>query len=242
MKSTIKKSVLLLALLTITVSRAQSEKIKGNGNVTKKAITTTNYDEVRVSGFFDVSLVAGTEGQITIEGEENLLDYIECKVNDKALQISVKKDKRICPRAGKSITVTVPFESLNNVTLAGSGDIVSKQTIKSEKFATTLAGSGNITLDIDAQEMAAKVTGSGDMTLKGKVRALTCSVTGSGNLDAFSLQSGNVDSTVAGSGNCKVNCSDSLQARVVGSGDIDYQGEPKKKDTKVTGSGSISKA
>jgi hypothetical protein len=31
----------------------------------------------------------------------------------------------------------------------------------------------------------------------------------------------------------------SLKARVTGSGDIDYKGNPEKKDTKVTGSGDI---
>lgn len=235
--------IALAALLSFSaIVSAQSDKIKGNGKVTKKDITTTSYDEVRVSGFFDVNLIAGSEGKITIEGEENLLNYVECVVDGDALQIRVEKGKKISTSLNKSITVTVPFESLSNVTLAGSGDINSKQTIKSSKFTTTLAGSGDINLDVEAQEVNAKVTGSGNMTLKGKAKELACSVTGSGDLDAAGLESGNVDSTVAGSGNCKVYCTDFLQAKVVGSGDIDYKGEPKKKETKVTGSGSISKA
>lgn len=237
------KLIPLLAVLSVTViASAQSDKIKGNGNVIKKNISTSDYDEVRVSGFFDVNLVAGSEGKITIEGEENLLDYVECVVDGGALEIRVEKGKKISTSLNKGITLTVPFESLNSVTLSGSGDVTSKQTIKASKFTTTLAGSGDIKLDIDATDVEAKVTGSGNMTLKGNTGQLNCSVTGSGDLDAFALESNNVESNVAGSGNCKVNCTGSFQARVVGSGDIDYKGDPKKKDTKVTGSGSINKA
>jgi hypothetical protein len=236
-----KQSIILAALLITAFAGAQ-DKIKGNGDVTKKTVSTSNYDEVKVAGFFDVTLIAGSEGKIVVEGESNLIEYVECKVEGNALRIGVEKGKKISPSMGKTITVTVPFESLNEVTLAGSGDVTSKSTIKSTDFTTTLSGSGDIKLNIDAKKVDAKVTGSGNMTLDGKAGDLVCGVTGSGDLDAFGLDSTNVDSTVTGSGNCKVHCSDFLQAKVTGSGDIDYKGEPKKKDTKVHGSGTISKA
>jgi type 1 fimbria pilin len=122
---------------------------------------------VKISGFFDVHLIAGSEGKITVEGESNIIEFIECKVDGNSLTIGVEKGKRISPSAGKSITVTVPFESLNEVTLAGSGDVTSKSTIKATDFTTTLSGSGDIKLHVDAQQVNAKVTGSGNMTLKG---------------------------------------------------------------------------
>jgi len=236
------KSIALLfgALIITTVAVAQ-DKIKGNGNVTTKNISTSDYDKVIVSGFYDVDLVEGTEGKITIKGEENLLEFVAIEVKDNILRIGTEKGKRISPGMGKTITVTVPFQSLGEVSLAGSGDINSKATIKASKFTTSLSGSGDVKLTVDAKDVSSKVTGSGDLTIKGKADNLNCEVTGSGDLDAFGLQSANVDSSVTGSGNCKVYCTDFLMARVTGSGDINYKGDPKKKDTKVHGSGSISK-
>ncbi len=235
------RSIILTTILLVAAVSGAQEKIKGNGNMTQKTVSTAAYDQVNVSGFFDVNLIAGSEGKITVEGESNIIEFIECKVDGNSLTIGVEKGKRISPSAGKSITVTVPFESLNEVTLAGSGDVNSKSTIKSADFTTTLSGSGDVKLSIDAKQVNAKVTGSGNMTLKGNSGDLICGVTGSGDLDAFGLDSNNADATVTGSGNCKVNCSGFLQAKVTGSGDIDYKGEPKKKDTKVHGSGAISK-
>lgn len=237
-----KATILLTAALFISTVAGAQEKIKGNGNVSKKTVTTADYDQIHISGFFNVTLIAGTEGKITIEGESNIIAFVDCKVDGNSLNIGVEKGKRISPSAGKTITVTVPFESLSQITLSGSGDVTAKSTIKSTDFSTTLSGSGDIRLAIEAQKIEAKVTGSGNMALSGKADELSCVVTGSGDLSAFSLQTGNADTLVTGSGNCKVNCTDLLKARITGSGNIDYKGDPKKKDMKVDGSGTISKA
>jgi len=233
---------ILIGLFLASIAVSAQSKIEGNGNITTKKVSTAQYDKISVSGFYDVVLVSGTEGNITIEGESNLLDHVDVTVQNGTLRIATKEGKRLRLSKGANIVLTVPFESLNEVTLTGSGDVKTKNTIKAISFETKVTGSGDISLDLEAEKVNAEVTGSGDLVLKGKTAEFTCKVTGSGDLNAFELTSGNVISSVAGSGDCKVYCSDSLNARVNGSGDIQYKGDPKRKDTKVAGSGSISKA
>ena len=62
---------------------------------------------------------------------------------------------------------------------------------------------------------------------------------GSGDIKAIELVSENAKVNVSGSGDIKVNCTEFIEARVAGSGDIEYKGNPKKVDTKVAGSGTI---
>ena len=238
-----KKSItsIILAFLSITMVHAQ-DKLKGNGTIISKSIATAGYDKISISGFFDIELIAGEEGKIIVEGEENLVGFIQIDVDSNLLKIGIQKGKHLTTSKGKKIVITVPFETLNEVSLAGSGDVITKSKITTNQFSTTLSGSGDINLQIDATNITAKLSGSGNITLKGKSENFNCTVLGSGDINATELVSTNVDSTITGSGDCKVFCSEFLQARVNGSGDIDYSGNPKKKDTKVTGSGSISKA
>ena len=70
---------------------------------------------------------------------------------------------------------------------------------------------------------------------------LEASVTGSGDFYGFDLEVNDTDVSVTGSGDAKVVCNVNLKARVTGSGDIMYKGNPKTEDTKVAGSGSIKK-
>ena len=239
-----KKTILLAALMLSAVSNAQwsSGKITGNGKIVSKKMSTSDYDKVDVSGFLDVDLVPGKEGNIDINGEENLLEFVTVEVVQHTLKIYIDKGKNIRPSKGKTIRITVPYESLDGVSLTGSGDVNSKGTIKTNIFEAKLTGSGDVKLDVEAKSTTAAMTGSGDLTLQGKTQNFECRITGSGDLNASELVSNDVNAALSGSGDCKVNCSGNLVARVSGSGDVTYKGDPKKKDTKVSGSGSIQKS
>ena len=243
MKSTIKTAlVFIVTILISTTVNAQwnSKKIKGNGNVKTITRTTSEYDAIKCAGSMDYILVKGTEGQIKIEGEENLLEYVITEVKDNTLKVRLEKGVHLKSSLNKSIKITIPFKDINAVALAGSGDLWNTDTIKATNLDVALAGSGDLTLDVDATTVDGSLAGSGDLVLKGKTDNFEASVAGSGDLSAFGLQANNTEVSVAGSGDAEVVSNTSLKARVSGSGDIQYRGNPSKEDTKVVGSGSIS--
>lgn len=244
MKKTFKLFV-FSALLISFIGNAQwssNNKIKGNGKVVSETRTTSDYDAIKVAGSFDVDLVAGKEGKIIIKGEGNLVSAIKVEVEDNVLKIYVEKGTNIRPSMGKKIEVTVPFEKISEVSLAGSGNIQSKNAIKNDKFTAKLAGSGNFNLEVNSTNLELNLSGSGNINLKGSSDSLTTKLAGSGNIEASNLKAKNVDANVSGSGNSRVNCAENLTARIAGSGDIKYTGNPEKRDVKVSGSGSITKA
>ncbi len=241
-----KKSILLFAFTALFVSgsiNAQDKtKLQGNGKVVTETRTTGDYDAIQISGFFDVDLVAGKEGKITIQGEENLLPAIKVEVENNSLKVYVERSTNIRTSSNKKIQITIPFEKISELSLAGSGEIQSKDIIKNDKFSIKLSGSGNFTLPVDTNNLELNVSGSGNVHLKGTASNFSAKLSGSGNIDAANLKSKVVEANVSGSGNSKVACDESLTARVSGSGNIRYVGNPEKKDTKVSGSGTITKS
>ena len=236
-----KKSILLTGLLfCISFSYAGGKKIKGNGKMTTITRSTSDYDGIKCAGSFDYILVKGTEGEISIEGEENLLEYIITEVRDNQLFVKTKKNIYLRPSNNKTVKITIPFKDVSNVSLAGSGDLWNEDVITSNNLEVALAGSGDVVLNIEASNTEGKIAGSGDLTLKGSTNKLEAKVAGSGDFHGFNLQSNHTVVSVAGSGDAEVVSNESLKARVAGSGDIEYRGNPKTEDTKVSGSGSIS--
>ncbi len=234
------KKIILLAILSISIQvNAQwfNKTIKGNGNVITKTIKTDDYESVIVSGFFDVFLVAGTEGNISIKAEDNLMKYIIVESNNGRLKI--KLEKNINLKTKKGIYITVPFADLEEVILNGSGDIISKNTIKTDDFTTKLSGSGDINLDIDADKVTSKISGSGDITITGNSAELNTSITGSGDFVSKALKTNNVKVIVTGSGDATVYADAKIDAKVIGSGDIVFYGNPAYETTKIIGSGDI---
>ncbi len=231
-----------IGIISLSCSAQWGKTVKGNGNNVTIERNTGDYDGVSVSGWFDVDLVAGSEGTLKLEGEENLLEYIITEVKNGKLVIKTEKGVNLKTSNWKSgIRITVPVESINAVSMSGSGDIVGKTKLKSNNFSTAMSGSGDITLDIETNSLSASMSGSGDITLSGSTTDFEATVSGSGDIEAYELEADHVNATVSGSADIQVTANKSIKARVSGSGDISYRGNPEKIDTKTSGSGDISK-
>ena len=169
------------------------------------------------------------------------MEYIKTEVKDGKLVIKTRKGVNLKPSSWKSgILVVVPVESIDGVSLSGSGDITSRTTLKSDSFETRISGSGDIVLDVEANSVEASMSGSGDMKLNGKASDFEVQVSGSGDISAYGLEADHVTVQVSGSADVEVTAKQSIKARVSGSGDISYRGNPGKIDTKSSGSGDIS--
>ncbi|EOX3351017.1 DUF2807 domain-containing protein, partial [Vibrio cholerae] len=97
---------------------------------------------------------------------------------------------------------------------------------------------------VDVTELSAKhfeitVNGIGKASLTGQVAFFNASLNGLAELDAANLKSEDGRVEVNGAGIAKLNVSSELNARVNGSGSVEYLGAPVNLKTEVNGSGSI---
>ena len=219
-----KKTAVLVALLSIAMANAQNwdkEKITGNGNLTTISRTTESYDEISVTGSFNVELVSGKEGNITINGDANIINHIVTEVKGSTLEIHFEKNNNYSYNS--KLIITVPFEEISAVSLTGSGTIQSKECINAKKLDINFTGSGDGNFNINSANLKLTLAGSGDLKITGTTQDLDAKVAGSGDIDCSKLEAQNADVNVAGSGDLKVNCSKDLTANVAGSGEIHYK-------------------
>ena len=241
-----KKTIILLGIILLANSNMNAQwwggkKVSGNGNMVSDSRKTSDYDNILLVGSLDVQIISGKEGALKVEAESNLQEFIITEVKNGKLKISVKEGVSLDPSRNMIIKITVPVETISELSLTGSGDIYNKGVLKSSDLKLNVVGSGDMVLNLDVQELSGAITGSGDVKLIGTTDSLTCKVTGSGDFMAFDLNAINVEAAVMGSGDIAVSANQSLKARVSGSGDISYRGNPEKQDFKTSGSGAISK-
>ncbi len=232
--------VFTLVIFSLSEVSAQwsNEKVVGNGNVTTNTVSTSDYSAIKGIGSIDIHLEKGTEGNIRVETDSNLQEYVEIEVENGALKISTRKNVSL--KSKKGIHVYVPFMDIEAISITGSGDIDSKDPVKENELKIKVTGSGDVNLAVDTNELEVKITGSGDVMVSGRTKDLDVTITGSGDFEANSLTAATANAQVSGSGDASINVSDYLNARVFGSGSIKYTGNPDKRDTKVSGSGRIS--
>lgn len=240
MKKVLLKSIatLFVSILFLTSCNAQKYgRIKGSGNIINETRNVGSFEKVAVSGSFDVFLVKGNEGKLDIKIEDNLLAYLVTEVDNGKLKIKWKKGTSINTR--KAVIITVYFKDIEAVSLSGSGDIIGKDLIKSNNFEIAVAGSGDIKLNVETNEMDTAISGSGDIDLEGSSENFTAAIAGSGDIDAVNLKTDKATLRISGSGGITITVINELIAKISGSGDIKYKGNPKIEDIKVSGSGDV---
>jgi autotransporter translocation and assembly factor TamB len=216
----------------------ENERIIGNGNSSTKSVTTADYDMIEVTGMMDIQLVNGKEGNIMVTADDNLHAYIIVEVKNNILYVNTKDNVNL--KSEQGITITVPIEEISKMNVTGSGDIKNTEQMITEYLDLSIIGSGDINLSLNATEVDAEIVGSGDITLSGSTTELTINIQGSGDFKSFDFDAKSTNVTVTGSGNAKVMAKENLVARVNGSGDIFYKGNPTKTDFESNGSGKIS--
>ncbi len=237
-----KKALFTLFTFISVCGFAQWEKVTGNGNMKKETREVSGFTGIALSGNMNVELSYGTSNSITVEGDENVLPYIETKVEDGVLQVRTKNKTSLNTR--NKLIVYVSLTKLTVLKVSGSGNITGNGDFSNDgKTNIALSGSGNINVGMNSfNETAIAISGSGNVTLKGKsTDNIEATISGSGNIDCSDVACNDVSAHVSGSGNIKVFANKSIDAKVSGSGSIYYKGSATNINLKSSGSGKIIK-
>ncbi len=184
-----------------------------------------------VSGFDEISyalpgkleIVQGTKESLVLKGDEEDLAKIITKVEGSDLKIYTKSHGANL----SDVEIYVTVIKLDELSVAGSGEVLIKDVLKTDEFEISLSGSGDVTCNkLEASEVEISLAGSGDVAIAGKVSEMEISIAGSGDVNADDLQTEEAEVSIAGSGSVKVWATKSLETSIVGSGDVYYKGNP----------------
>ena len=225
---------------TITVFGDDSSTLVGSGREVTVPRRIGAFSVLRLDSSVDVVAHQGTAAAVVVHADDNIEPLVETVVEGDALVVRLKKGTSF--RTNHKMVVDVTFTSLSATRQHGSGDLHIDR-LSAPRLESTIAGSGDLRID-SAQlgSFALSIAGSGDVTIAGSADEARFGVDGSGDIDAHDFAAKKVAVSISGSGDARVNATESIDARVAGSGDITYTGRPHDVMRKVSGSGSIESA
>lgn len=210
----VKAGVALAALVAIgSQAGAEDEDYTEQRDVDK-------FDSVAVMGASDVMVTIGDKQSVTLVSKDSEeLGHIETEVRRGELRIRHERSRGNHSSRRNQVTVLITVPELHSVQIAGSGDV----------DVTGISG-GNFEVGI---------AGSGDVTLRGSCSGLEVDIAGSGDTLASELECDDVAISVMGSGDVEVHANNSVDATMMGSGDILVTGSPSDRSFTDMGSGGI---
>ena len=206
----------------------------------KETRNTESFDEISLGVHADLYLTIGSKQSVVIEGEDDDIDNIETEVENGRLRIRSKKSWN-WNWGGDKVEIYITVPEVNGIYVSGSGSVHGESVIKSDDFDMSISGSGDINIEIDANSASLKISGSGHAELSGNAGELNIRISGSGSIEAYDLESNEVEASISGSGSARVNVSESIEASIAGSGSIYYTGDPDNVNSSTAGSGRVRK-
>lgn len=206
------------ALLVIT----SCNQMRGSGNVVKERRQTGNFKGISAGGAFTVEIRTGSNTEVVVEADDNIIGMIETEVEDDILHIDTKDGTSL---NDVHLVVYVTAPEINSINSSGAATIKAIGQLKSDrKITLDVSGAAHLTASVDAPEVSAEVSGAGNMEVSGNTRDYSAEVHGSGNLHSGDLKSENTTVDASGAGNAWVHSSVSLKAEASGAGNVHYKG------------------
>jgi hypothetical protein len=226
--------------VTITLFSGDGNTVSGSGKEVNVTRSVGAFTVLRVDSSVDVHAHQGTVPAVSVHADDNIEPLIETTIEGDALVVRMKKGTSF--RTHHNVVVDVTFTALTAAQQHGSGDLhIDKLT--GPKFESTIAGSGDLQIEhAQLGSFALSIAGSGDVAISGSADEARFGVAGSGDINARDFVAKKVSISISGSGDAHVNATESIDAKVAGSGDISYSGHPKDVSRRVSGSGSIESA
>jgi hypothetical protein len=202
----------------------------------------SDFKGISISGSYDYYIKQGSTNAVRVEAPAKLLPYIVTEVKGGVLNVSTKAHTNWGNLFNnEKIAIYITAKDINSIKFSGSGDVYFEEGINSTDMRISMSGSGDLTGKITATSVECSLTGSGDLKLSGRAENAKIKLTGSGDLSTRELQTVNTYVELVGSGDASVNATGSLNAKLSGSGDINYSGNPKSISKSKSGSGGISR-
>jgi hypothetical protein len=232
--------------LALTVSLGScrhfmGKRIHGNGNIKTEDRSVSSFKNVDVSGAAKVMVSQGDQHSVKVEGDENLLQYIEVEQEGDKIRIKERPGFNLQPSGDIRVYVTAPV--FNNIDASGASDIIGQTKISNpEEMKMHISGAGNIKMELDAPRLTFRMSGAGSIYIKGQTKELELEMSGAGSAHFYDLLSENTRVSLSGVGSAEVYASVKLDASVSGVGSIDYKGNATDVNQHVSGVGSVHKA
>jgi hypothetical protein len=231
-------AITLITLLILFLASCNYLKpVQGNGRITKTdKELSSEFNTVEIDGAFDLFLSQGSVPQLSIETDENLVQYIDAKVKNHKLII--KNKRNIGP--SNDINIYLTINTIKQMNLAGAVVVKSTGKINFDSFGMKLFGASNVTMDMNCVDLKLECNGSTTLRLSGAASDATIGVDGACDIANDQLIVDNMKLDVEGGAKVKVNVLTKLDVKVNGAAEVNYLGSPEV-HKEIKGAGSVEK-
>lgn len=205
----------------------------GNGVVVEenREITET-FTVVSASEGIDVYVTQGTDFDIAVKADENIMDLIGTDIKNGKLKIHAIEN---IGRATKNVYVTLP--TVTGLYASSGSHLTAENSIKSDKLDIDASSGALLEANVEVTGMEIDASSGANITLSGTAQEVYVDGSSGANIKAKDLMTSQCNADASSGANVSIHVSDNLTADASSGGNIVYKGNPSvQKNKSVSGS------
>lgn len=191
--------------------------IEGSGTLKSEKRNVSGFSKIDAGGAVNLEIVTGKGFDVSLETDDNLLEYVKTEVSGDTLKIY--SEDGISTEEGIKFKISMP--EIKDLTVSGA----------------STADVSNVKTD----SLSVNASGASKVKINGETKNLEAEATGASIIDAEGLRTENASVEASGASSSTVAAVNDLKANASGASSIQYAGEPKNIVQNASGASSIKK-
>lgn len=230
MKNHLYLSFLFLAFVLVSCNTG----IQGNGVITMETREVTEFNQLDLSGGYNIFIRQGATTSLDVETDENIQELISCKVVDNKLHVTTET-MGINPT---ELNLFITVRELDLIEASGAIDLITRNQLSGSNLKLDVSGAADLSMNLDVMVLMMELSGGSDVNLKGKANEVNMDLSGATDIDAREMLMNRCSISISGAGSASLQVVEQLDASISGAGSISYLGDPQV-NQEVSGAGSI---
>ena len=198
------------------------ERIRGNGKIVRTQRNLGSFNSIEAGGAVQVHVRQDAANSVTLETDENLLEFLDVFVDGKTLVIRTQKGYNLDPSDDIIIYASAPaFEKLD---VSGASKIIGDGTISGDNLALGASGASEILMNVDVSKLEADLSGASILQLKGNAANFSTGASGASKIKCIDLATEETTLDISGATDAEVTANKQLNIDASGASNIDYRG------------------
>ncbi len=206
---------------------------RGNGEVVKeKREVSEDFTVVSASEGLDVYVTQGSDYELSVEADENIIDLIGTDIRDGKLKVHAIEN---IGRATKKVYVTLP--EITGLYSSSGADLVSRGLLEADKISLDASSGSDLQVELKADEVDADCSSGADIRISGEANLFYADASSGSDIKAKDFLVKRCHADASSGADITINVSESLTADASSGADISYTGDASvQKKKSVSGS------
>ena len=234
---------ILFALFVITTSSGCRlhllplfDGIKGSGKIVDETRQVPAFSALQVHNIVQATYEPADVASLSIRCDDNLLPFIDTRVEDGKLVIELKPNSSISPTNG--IVATVKGPAVTRFEAAGASKIQATVQPTDRLFAAA-QGASEVNLDgIAVRELHLEAEGASKLRATGQASQAQLTVAGASKIDAAELQATTATVEASGASHATV-AADEVAGSASGASNVSLKRKPARNTIQTSGASSV---